>query len=112
MKSLTILLLLLSSVAFGQTYTANYMIVREISVDSVVVSNARLYQIPTLVDISPKRVKITNSVVQLDLYGEALLAKKVIVYRNKNGELFVIKIRKEGLIILADKEYILTNKLK
>lgn len=88
------------------------MIVREISVDSVVVSSARLHQTPTLVDISPKRVKITNNIIQLDLYGEALLAKKVVIYRNKFGELFVIKIRKDGIIIISDKEYILTNKLK
>lgn len=112
MKSLTIFLLLLSSAVLGQTFTANYMIVREMSVDSVVVADARLYEMPTLVDITPKRVKVTNSIVQLDLYGEGILSKKVIVFRNLKGELYVIKITKSGLIILADKEYILTNKLK
>lgn len=112
MKSLTIFLLLLSSVAFGQTFTANYMIVREISVDSVVVSKATLHKLPTLVDISPKRVKITSSMLNLDLYGEAKLTKKIVIYRNKFGELFVIKSNKKGLIIVADKEYILTNSLK
>ncbi len=112
MKYLLPLMLLLSSVAFSQTYTANYMIVREMSVDSVVVSKSSLHKIPTLVDISPKRVKITSSMLELDLYGEALLAKKIIIYRNKFGELFVIKATRKGLIIIGDKEYILTNSLK
>lgn len=106
------ILMLLSSAAYSQTFTTRYMAIREVSVDSVVSTDAKFYAIPTIIDVKPKRVRISNSIVDLDLYGEAYLTKKILIYRNKFGELFVIKRSRKALLIIGDKEYILTSKLK
>jgi len=111
MKLLTILMLLSSSV-FSQTFTTRYMAIREITVDSAVTTATKVYKMPTVIHVEPRRVQISNPMVNLDLYGEAFLTKKILIYRNKFGELFVIKRSRKSLLIISDKEYILTSKLK
>lgn len=104
--------MLLSSSVFAQTFTTRYMAIRDVSVDSTVTTTSKFYAIPTVIDVKPKRVYISNAIVDLDLYGEAYLTKNILIYRNKFGELFVIKRSRKSLLIIGYKEYILTSKLK